>query len=189
VLENRPEFLKQMEGVSQNLVNGFKSFIIGVEDYSALLTQFREPVQVRLNGFGLDLNYTTEIFKSEKVRQYSGILEKIFAGYEMYNTIVFYNLRQSGGKSTVLSKRHSVSKIPSLLQYYQKQYSKVRNHDIFYDKDLFTKYFLEKFRSLEKPTDESFNEELTELIFVFLIKMNLEKDRYLYYETIEFFQF
>lgn len=186
VLENRPEFLKQMEGVSQNLVNGFKSFIIGVEDYSALLTQFREPVQVRLNGFGLDLNYTTEIFKSEKVRQYSGILEKIFAGYEMYNTIVFYNLRQSGGKSTVLSKRHSVSKIPSLLQYYQKQYSKVRNHDIFYDKDLFTKYFLEKFRSLEKPTDESFNEELTELIFVFLIKMNLEKDRYLYYETMNF---
>lgn len=185
--------LKYFENISQELVNEFKSFIPGVEEYHELLIYFRDDVTLQLIGSGLKYeSYKTQLFKSERVRQYRTILERVFSTFEIYNTMVFYNPIQYGGRSTVITKRTiprplKISKtfkissnISSLWQHYQKQYSNVENHEAFYDKTHFTEYFLNKLRSYYEK-DEL--DELSELIFVFLIKMNLEKDRFLYYET------
>lgn len=181
--------LNYFENISQELVNKFKSFIPGVEEYHELLTYFRDNVTLQLIGSGLKYeSYETQLFKSERVRQYRAILERVFSTFEIYNTMVFYNPIQYGGRSTIITKRtitqpfkmSKTFKISSLWQHYQKQYSNVENHEAFYDKNYFTQYFLNKLRSYYEK-DEL--DELSELIFVFLIKMNLEKDRFLYYET------
>lgn len=59
--------------------------------------------------------------------------------------------------------------------------SYVNKYESFYNENYFTNNFLSKLRRLYTPEEPL--DEMAELIFVFLIKMSLEHDRYSYYDT------
>jgi len=77
----------------------------------------------------------------------------------------------------------------ALWKHYQSQYVKMNHHEAFYDDTTFANHFLNKLRMLsQKPLNEKEQNEfeLLEVILVFLIKMNLLRDRELYYDNDSF---